>query len=53
MVQGIQTPFDLTRLHNGEMSRQRFIQRASYNNNLPDSLFDARITYTLGEKKHK
>lgn len=51
LVQGVQTPFDLTRLHNGEMSRQRFIQRASYNNNLSDSLFDARITYVLGEKK--
>ena len=53
LVQGIQTAFDLTRLHNGEMSRQRFIQRASYNNNLPDSLFSASITYTSGEKKHK
>lgn len=52
LVQGIQTAFDLTRLHNGEMSRQRFIQRASYNNNLPDSLFNASITYTPGEKKH-
>lgn len=53
LVQGIQTPFDITRLHNGEMSRQRFIQRASYNNNLSDSLFNATVTYTPGEKKKR
>lgn len=53
LVQGIQTAFDVTRLHNGEMSRQRFIQRANYNNNLADSLFNASVSYTPGEKKHK
>src|SRR5579864_5791982 len=53
MVQGIQTPYDITRLHNGEMSRQRFIQRVSYNNNLPDSLFNAGVSYTPGGKDHR
>ena len=53
LVQGIQVPFDVTRLHNGEMLRQRFIDRLSFNNNLPDSLFNASITYTPREKpKH-
>jgi len=53
LVQGIQTPYDLTRLHNGEMLRQRFLQRVSFNNNVPDSLFNANVTYTLGDKKPK
>ena len=54
LVQGIQVPYDITRLHNGEMLRQRFLERVSYNNNLPDSLFNATVTYVAGEKpKHK
>jgi len=54
LVQGIQVPYDITRLHDGEMLRQRFIERVSYNNNLRDSLFAASVTYTTGERtKHK
>jgi hypothetical protein len=42
---GIMTPHSFTRYFNGEMSQQRFITTAKYNLNLPDSLFDANITY--------
>jgi hypothetical protein len=39
-VQGIMTAFSLTRLHNGEMTGQRFLTKASYNAKLPADLFD-------------
>jgi hypothetical protein len=39
-VQGIMTPFAITRLHNGEMTGQRFLTKASYNAKLPADLFD-------------
>lgn len=38
-VQGIMTPFSVTRFLNGEMSAQRFMTSVSYNRNLSDSLF--------------
>jgi hypothetical protein len=40
-ISGIQTPFTITRLHNGDMSSQRFIFKASYNVPLPQDAFDA------------
>jgi len=43
--QGIMTPHSITRYFNGEMSQQRFITTAKYNLNLPDSLFEATVTY--------
>ena len=39
-IQGIQTPFALTRLHNGDMVAQRFVTKVTYNPNLPADLFD-------------
>jgi len=42
---GIMTPHSITRYYNGEMSQQRFITTAKYNQNLPDSLFQATVTY--------
>lgn len=48
-VQGIVTPFDLTRTYNGEMSFQSFLTAASYNEDLNPALFDAQAT----AKKHK
>jgi hypothetical protein len=39
-VQGIMTAFSLTRMHNGEMTGQRFLTKASYNAKLPADLFD-------------
>jgi hypothetical protein len=45
LVQGIWTPHSITRYFNGETSQQRFINTASYNLNLPDSMFEAAVTY--------
>ncbi|MGA2965246.1 MAG: hypothetical protein ABSD64_03470 [Terriglobales bacterium] len=45
LVQGIWTPHSITRYFNGETSQQRFITTASYNLKLPDSLFEAGVTY--------
>jgi hypothetical protein len=42
---GIMTPHSFTRYFNGEMSQQRFITTAKYNLSLPDTLFDASVTY--------
>ena len=39
-VQNIMTPFDTTRVFNGEMSAQTFLTGASYNQGLSDTLFD-------------
>ena len=38
-VQGIQTPFVVTRSKNGEMIAQRFISKVTYNQGLQDSFF--------------
>lgn len=39
-VEGIPTPFSITRLHNGDVTNQRFLFRADYNFPLPDDAFD-------------
>jgi hypothetical protein len=49
-VQGIITPFDVTRTYNGEMSAQSFLTNASYNETLSPDLFDARVTQ---KSRHK
>jgi len=43
-VQNVMTPFDTTRLFNGEMSAQAFLTSVSYNQRLSDSLFDPQAT---------
>jgi hypothetical protein len=45
LVQGIWTPHSITRYFNGETSQQRFVNTASYNLKLPDSMFEAAVTY--------
>jgi len=40
VVQGIQTPYSITRLHNGDMVMQRFLTKAVYNTKLAPDLFD-------------
>jgi hypothetical protein len=54
LVQGIWTPHSITRYFNGESSQQRFVNTASYNLKLPDSMFEAAVTYdpTVPLKKH-
>ena len=44
-MQGIMTPYSVTRYYNGDMSNERFLTSVSYNQGLSDSKFDAQITY--------
>lgn len=44
-VQGIMTPFSITRYRDGDVVNQRFITETKYNQNLPDSLFVAAVTW--------
>ncbi len=44
-IQGITTPLSITRYHNGDMTNQRFVSDVAYNTNLPDSLFQANVTW--------
>lgn len=44
-VQGITTPHSITRYFNDEMSYQTFLTLVTYNQNVPDALFDATVTY--------
>ena len=41
-VQGIKTPYDITRVHNGEPQNQRFINKVTYNSGLAESLFEPK-----------
>ena len=45
LEQGIWTPHSITRYFNGETSQQRFITTAAYNLKLPDTMFEAAVTY--------
>jgi hypothetical protein len=45
LVQGIWTAHSITRYFNGETSQQRFVTTATYNQKLPDSMFEAEVTY--------
>jgi len=44
-VEGVMTPFTVTRFYNGDMSNQRFLNSVSYNKGLSDSMFAADVTY--------
>jgi hypothetical protein len=44
-VQGIMTPYSITRTFNGETTHQRFINTVRYNLPLPQGTFDAEVTY--------
>jgi hypothetical protein len=48
-VQGVMTPFSITRYYNGDMSNQRFLNTVKYNQGLKDSLFT--ITKPLATQK--
>jgi hypothetical protein len=45
VVQGVLTPHTLLREHNGDTSSQRFLTAVRYNTGVPDSLFQAAVTY--------
>jgi len=44
-VQGVLTPLSITRYRDGDIVNQRFITDTKYNQNLPDSLFAAAVTW--------
>ncbi len=52
-VQGIMTPFSITRFLNGEMSNQRFLNSVSYNSGVSDSLFNVSITHDPSKSRNK
>ncbi len=45
LEQGVMTPYSILRLHNGDITNQRFITTVRYNVGLPDSKFQATVTY--------
>jgi hypothetical protein len=40
VVNGLPTPFSITRLHNGDVTVQRYVFKASYNVDLPPDIFN-------------
>lgn len=42
-IDGIATPFTVTRVHNGETVREMFVRRVGYNVALPKDFFDADV----------
>ena len=52
-VQGIMTPFSVTRYYNGDMSNQRFLHSVVYNKGLSDSLFEVSISYDPNKQPGK
>jgi hypothetical protein len=52
-VQGIMTPFRVTRYKEGDMLSQSFINSVKYNQNLPESMFDAQVTWNPNEPPPK
>jgi hypothetical protein len=52
-VQGIMTPYTITRFLNGEMSNQRFLHSVTYNTGLQDSMFMASVSYDPKKAKKR
>ena len=52
-VQGIQTPFTLTRARNGDTTSQRFLNGVEYGKPLEDGMFQASITYDPAHYRKK
>jgi len=44
-VDGIMTPYSITRNFNGEMSMQRFVNVVKYNVKMPEAAFEATVNY--------
>ena len=53
VVQGIQTPFVVTRVKNDEMISQRFLAKVLYNQGLQDSFFVPPTSFSAKEAKKK
>jgi hypothetical protein len=52
-VQGIMTPFSVTRFLNSEMSNQRFLNSVTYNSGVSDSLFNTSISEDPSKSRAK
>jgi hypothetical protein len=52
-VQGIMTPFSVTRQRDGWATNQRFVFEVKYNQNLPDSMFEAEVGAKKAEGKSR
>ena len=52
-VQGIMTPFSITRFYNGDMSNQRFLTAVTYNQGLSDSLFVAEVSSNSSQRESR
>jgi len=51
LIQGIQTPLSTVRSQNGEMTNQRFMTTATYNADIPATMFETKgITYKPQKK---
>jgi hypothetical protein len=50
--QAVNTPHSTLRIHNGEIVNQRFITDVKYNQGIPDSKFEAHITYNPVRPSH-
>ncbi len=44
-VDGVMTPYSITRFYNGDMASQRFLNSVRYNTGLSDALFNVSVTY--------
>lgn len=53
LIQGIMTPLSVSRGRNGDMMNQRFINSVKYNQNLPESMFEAHTSYDPNAKRKK
>jgi hypothetical protein len=52
-VQGIMTPYDVARYFNGDISNQRFLNSASYNQGLDPAMFDPNSGYNPNKQPGK
>jgi hypothetical protein len=49
LIEGVMTPFDLTRTYNGDMAAQTFLTVVAYNKDLEPAMFDAQAA---ADKRH-
>jgi hypothetical protein len=52
-VQGIMTPYDVSRYYNGDMASQRFLNSAAYNQGLNLAMFDPNLGYNPNKSASK
>jgi hypothetical protein len=52
-VQGIMTPYDVARYFNGDISNQRFLNSAAYNQGLDPAMFDPNSGYNPNKQPGK